>query len=335
VSARTPPFVIALVVASGSALPRVALAQQQPPAPARLVAFTNEPREPELGEIFALNLQVRLAPGFAVFFPDTLLPAPDAVSAGPGVWTTGLAPGDSVDVQVTYPVIGLDPGGVELPALEVWARPVASGEVEGPQRLSGLQAQGDATLDPASVPGLQRILIPIGGALIMPLKAMTEAADAGLVPRPPADVLGRQWSLWMLGAAAILVALLAWIGRFLFTRLGSGAAARPVVRLSPRAEALGELDRIRSLGWHANGRIVEFYDATTGVLRHFTDRTAEDCGTFLTSTELIARLQGRWEDQRVGALRDAVWAAERVKFGSERPAPPDAEADWETVRAWI
>jgi len=238
-------------------------------------------------------------------------------------------------VRVTYPVIGLDPGGAELPSLEVWARPAAAGESPGPHALSSLHTADGGSSDPATVPGLERIPLPIGGVLIMPLKAMTEAADVGLVPRPPADVLGRGWSLWMLGAAAIAMAFLLWLGRFLFTRFGSGAAAHPVVRLSPRAEALGELDRIRSLGWHANGRIVEFYDATTGVLRHFADRTADDCGTFLTSTELLGRLESRWGEGRVGPLRDTVWSAERVKFGSDRPAPPEAEADWTTVRAWI
>jgi len=298
------------------------------------VAFTNEPREPELGEVFELNLQVRLAPNLVAFIPDTLVPAPDAVSAGPGVWETGLAPADSIDVRITYPVMGLDPGGVELPSLEVWSRPAASNEAAGPRALSSLPAAGD-TVDPAVVAGLERIVLPIGGALIMPLKAMTEMADAPLLPRPPADVLGGVWSPWLLAAAAIVGMGLFFLARLLYARLGVASAAPPVPRLPPRVEALGELDRIRSLGWHANGRIVEFYDATTGVLRHFTDRTAEGCGTFLTSTELLGRLEDRWGEGRVGPLRDAVGSAERVKFGSDRPAPPAAEADWATVRAWI
>jgi hypothetical protein len=315
--------------------------QQQPPGPVRLVAFTNEPREPELGEVFALSLQVRLAPGVVVFFPDTLLPAPDAVSAGPGVWELGLAPGDSVDVRATYPVIGLDPGGAELPSLELWARAAEAGERAGPKALSSLEGRAGAapnagTGDDASqapAPGLARIVLPIGGALIMPFSAMTEAADAGLLPRPPADVLGREWSPWLLATAvvvAIAVGLLAW----LFVAGRVSRAGTPVV-LPPRAEALAELDRLRALGLHANGRVVEFYDATTGVLRHFADRSARDCGAYLTSTELLGRLQGRWGPERLTDLRSAVWSAERVKFGSERPGASTAEGDWATVRAWI
>jgi hypothetical protein len=317
---------------------RAARAAQEAPPPVRLVAFTNEPREPELGEVFALNLQLRLAPGVVAFFPDTLLPAPDAVSAGPGMWELGLAPADSVDVRATYPVIGLDPGGVLLPSLEVWTRPAAPGEEGGPRTIASLASgagsgRGDP-VDPATVVGLERTVVPIGGALIMPLRAMTEAADAGLVPRPPADVLGGRWSPWLAAAVGVALAALALVS-WLFLAGRRPSTVGPITRLSPRAEALGELDRLRSLGWHANGRVVEFYDSTTGVLRRFAERTAEGCGAFLTSTELLGRLMERWGADRVAALRDAVWSAERVKFGSHRPEPPVAEADWATVRGWI
>jgi hypothetical protein len=325
-----------LVGFSAGAAPLRAQAAAQGPPTARLVAFTNEPREPELGEIFALNLQVRLAPGVVAFFPDTLVPAPDAASAGAGTWELGLAPGDSVDVRATYPVIGLDPGGVELPTLEVWIRPAEAGEQAGPRSLASLDAAGSGdTVDPATVPGLERVVIPIGGALIMPLREMTEAADAGLMPRPPADVLGGQWSLWLMGSVGLGVVALVLLGWLFLAGRRAAHAGGPVTRLSPRAEALSELDRIRGLGWHANGRVVQFYDATTGVLRRFADRTEDGCGTFLTSSELLGRLERSFGAERVAGLRDAVWSAERVKFGTHRPGPPAAEEDWSVVRGWI
>ena len=311
-------------------------ASAEGPPPVRLVAFTNEPREPELGEIFALDLQVRLAPGIVAFLPDTLVPAPDASSAGPGTWEVGLAPADSIDVRATYPVIGLDPGGVELPSLEIWTRPAGAGEEAGPRALASLgDVDGEDAVNPASVPGLRRSVLTIGGALIMPLREMTEAADAGLLPRPPADVLGGQWSPALIAAIVVGIALLGFLGWLLLAGRRTSSALGPAVVLPPRAEALGELDRIRGLGWHANGRVVQFYDATTGVLRRFADRTADDCGRYLTSTELLARLEDRWGAGRVAGLRDAVWSAERVKFGTLRPAPPSAEADWSVVRGWI
>lgn len=334
--ARLALVAAVLVAGTAGALSAQAAPRPASPPPVRLVAFTNEPREPELGEIFELNLQVRIAPGVVAFLPDTLVPAPDASSAGTGRWELGLAPGDSIDVRATYPVIGLDPGGVELPTLEVWTRPAAAGEEAGPRALASLgSASEGGAVDPATVPGLQRTTLTIGGALIMPLRAMTEAADGGLMPRPPADVLGGGWSLWLVGAVATGLVLAGLLGRLLLTGRRAGSTGRSAARLSPRAEALGELDRIHGLGWHANGRVVQFYDATTGVLRRFADRTAEDCGTYLTSTELLGRLERRWGPDRVASLRDSVWSAERVKFGTHRPAPPDAEADWSAVRRWI
>ncbi|HUF75223.1 MAG TPA: hypothetical protein VMM35_03050, partial [Longimicrobiales bacterium] len=172
---RAARGVVAAMVACLAAGPLAAqapLQAPQGPPPVRLVAFTNEPREPELGEIFALNLQVRIAPGTVAFRPDTLVPAPDASSAGAGTWELGLAPADSVDVRATYPVIGLDPGGVELPSLEVWTRPAAAGEAAGPRALASLDPVDGEGADPATVPGLRRTVLPIGGALIMPLREM-------------------------------------------------------------------------------------------------------------------------------------------------------------------
>ena len=197
-----------LAVVAGASVPL----RQEGPAPARLVAFTNEPREPELGEVFELNLTVRLAPGVVAFFPDTLVPALDAVSAGRGTWTAAPAPADSVDVQATYPVMGLDNGGVDLPSLELWTRPAASGETSGPRSLDSLDPESRPALDPTGAPtvsGLAHLVIPVGGALIIPLRAMAEAAEGGLTPEPPADVLGGEWSLWLVAAVALLVAVAA------------------------------------------------------------------------------------------------------------------------------
>lgn len=305
--------------------------QGTPPEPtpsARIVAFMTEPSQPELGEVFALHFVVRLAPEVVAFFPDTLLPVPDVVSAGSGTWEMDLAPGDSIDVRATYPVIGLDPGGAFLPFLELWTRAVEPGERPGPRAL-------EAPTEAVGGPALDHSVLAIGGAVIMPLRAMTEAADGGLFPRPPADVLGGGWSPALVAAVLVgagVVVLLAWL---LLAGRGSAAGASVAIRPSPRAEALSELDRLRTLGWHTNGRVVDFYEATTGVLRRFADRTMDHCGTFLTSTELVGRLTGVWGEDHVADLRDAVWSAERVKFASLRPTPAAAEADWETVRRWI
>jgi hypothetical protein len=260
------------------------------------------------------------------FFPDTLLPSQNVVSAGAASWTVTPAPADSIDVRVMYPTMSLDLGGEELPTLELWLRPAVGGEEPGPRAAAELAS--------TETPGLERLVIPIGGVLVMPHREMSEAAEEGMIPRPPADVLGGRWSAWLLGAIAVGAATLG-LGTWLWLSGRPSGPALPALVLSPRAEALRELDRLRALGWHANGHVVEFYDATTGVLRHFAARTKSDWRTALTSTELLSRLEERWGADRIAALGGTVRTAERVKFGSDRPAPDAAEADWTTVRHWI
>lgn len=313
------------LLAAGSAAADVAF---QTPTPARLVAFTNEPLEPEFGKVFELYLQLRLAPDVITFVPDTLLPAPDAFSAGAGHWTTESGPADSIDVRATYYVMGLANGGVELPTLELWTRPVRAGEEPGPRPASEL---GDSLPRDAD---LRRHELVIGGAMIQ-VPAEMQGQEAAIDPRPPADVLGGEWSPWLVAAlvvGGIALVALAWI--FLTGRFLSQAQA-PMLSSSPRAEALRELDRLLALGWHTDGRIDEFYDATTNVLRHLSEREEPDWSRALTSSELVARIEGRWGAGAIDKLRPAVWSAERVKFGTHRPSADVAERDWTVIRDWI
>lgn len=306
---------------------------QSPDAPsgARLVAFTMEPREPEFAEVFELRLTVRVAPGIIVFLPDTLLPARASVSAGPGSWTESAGPADSVDLRATYPVTAFLNGAVELPSLELWTRLALTGEAGGARATSEL---GDGA---SSGDGLQRVLIRVGGTRITALQEMAEAASGGLLPRPAADVLGGQWSIWLLsamGVVAMAVAFLAWLLVCRWRAARADAAATGT--RSPRGEALHELDRIRGLGWHTDGRIVDFYNATTGVLRRFSGEEVPDWSIALTSSELVARFRDhRWGPGSVEALGSVVWAAERVKFGALRPPGETAEGHWKTIRDWI
>jgi len=326
--AGAPGAALALGLATSAAIASAAPcdAQQLPPGPVRLVSFINEPLEPQLGEVFDLRLTVRLAPDVVAFFPDTLLPAENVVSAGPGSWELTPAPADSIDVRIGYPTMALDLGGEELPTLELFVRPAAPGEAPGPRPVAEL-ASGE-------IPDLQRVVLPIGGVLVMPHREMTEAAEEGMIPRPPADVLGGRWSPWLLGALLVGgVTLL--LGGWLWLSSRPSRGSPVALLLSPRAEALRELDRVRALGWHTNGRLVEFYGATTGALRHFAERSQADWRTALTSTELLSRLEERWGPERTAPLGAAVRKAERVKFGSDRPAPDAAEADWAAVRHWI
>ena len=298
---------------------------------ARLVAFTNEPREPEFGEVFQLNVQVRVAPGVVAFLSDTLAEAANSVSAGPGTWTVEPGPADSIDIRGSYPVMGLLPGGVELPLVELWTRPASAAET------AGVRAANELPEAVREAPEFEHALLYLGGVLIMPPSGMV-GDDAMLMPRPPADVFGGERSLWLVAALVVGgLAVGAVIALMLAGRMpgSSGGSGLPVT-LSPKAEALRELDRIRELGWHANGRSAEFYAATTDVLRHYAERKEPaKWRTALTSTELLSRLRERWGQDGVEPLQPTIWTAECAKFGGRAPGPEAAERDWATIRAWI
>jgi hypothetical protein len=309
------------------------LAGQVPSAQAgsaRLVAFTNEPREPEFGEVFQLNIQVRVAPDVVAFLSDTLAEAENSVSAGPGSWTIAAGPADSIDVRATYPVMGLLPGAVELPLVELWTRPALSGETPGVRPASDLD---EAALDATE---FEHALLYLGGIFVMPPSEMT-GDDAMLMPRPPADVLGGDRSVWLVAAIAVVglvAAVFAWL---LFAGRTPGSSSSGLLpHPSPRTEALHELDRIRGMGWHTDGRVAEFYDATTGVLRHYAERREPtQWRAALTSTELLAGLREQWGLEAVAPLGATVWTAECVKFGGREPDASAAEQDWSKVRDWI
>ena len=304
---------------------------QSPPSDARLVGFTVEPLAAEFGEVFDLRLTLRLAPGVVAFLPDTLVPGPASVSAGPGGWSEVAGPADSLDILATYPVMGFLNGRVELPSVEVWTRAPADGESSGPRSLRDL---GD--VGPAAAEGLGRILISTGAVQITPLTEMAESSE-GLFPRPPADVLGGQWSIWILSAVALTILTGGFLAWLLLSRWREARTRDDVtlIRASPRDEALKALDRILGLGWLGEDRLVEFYEASTGVLRRFSEQFKSEWGIALTSTELLARLRDRWGLSSVEDLKEAISVAEWVKFGRYRPETDVPEKHWRMIRDWI
>ena len=164
-------------------------AQAQVAGPgARLVGFTIEQQEPEFAQVIDLGLTIRLDPQIMVFVPDTLVPGEASVSAGPGEWTVAEGPADSVDVRARYPIMGFLNGRVELPEVELWIRPAMAGEEGGARPVSEL-----AEASAVETSSVRRLQIPLGAIQIVPLREMAEAGNV-LNPRPPADVLGGEWS---------------------------------------------------------------------------------------------------------------------------------------------
>lgn len=319
-----------IVVVAGSALEGGAQSTQSI-EDARLVEVRVEPEAPHLGQAFDLNVTLRLRPGVMAIFPDTLPPNDGVYSVGPGSWREAPAPGDSVEIRASYPVISFQEGLIELPRIELWIR--ASTDDLGTVR-SALSA-GDP--EGASVSEIERRVIRPGSLEVGPYPPML-AEDVVLEPRGAADVLGGEWSLWRLLAVVVGVLGVGTAGVVLIPQWWSSSGAARLARLrgrSPRQVALRELEQVRTSGWHKDGRIDDFYAASTDTLRRFLERIEPDWNVALTSNEVIAKLEERWGAIRSEQLSSTVEVAERVKFAAHQPGDEAAERDWKTIRDWV
>jgi hypothetical protein len=175
------------------------------------------------------------------------------------------------------------------------------------------------------------------GSLVLPHFAPLDEPGAVPVARGASDVLGGEWSLWLflaLGAASVVgVGGLGAAAKRGWGRWGGGLVARLQGR-TPRQDALRELERVRAEGWHRNGRVDDFYAASTDAVRTFAMRHDPDLAVALTTTELVERLRER-AGSGVERIAPAMTRAERVKFGSEKPDADAAERDWSALREWV
>jgi len=299
----------------------------------RVVEVRTDPEAPAFGEVFDLHLTLRVGPEWVVFLPDTLLPTEAAESAGAGSWTGIGAPGDSVDVQARYPVLGYREALVEFPWIELLLRPSGPGDAAVEARVRPAAAAGPQELgaDP------QRRWLRLG-AVDLGVYEPLEEGGLGSPPRPPADVLGGGYGLAVvIGGGILVLVLLGGVGLLIREMRGRGSPAAGPLRgvRTAREAALHELDRILESGKHRNGRVDEFYAASSDVLREYAAGLDAAWGTDLTSHELVRELGTRWGGEGVDALSRVVDGSERVKFGRSRPTPETAEEDWRVMRDWV
>lgn len=295
--------------------------------PPRIVEVVTVPEVPAFGETFRIELVLRVPPGTSLEMPDTLTAATDARGVGRGGWRPVPATGDSLDIVASYPAIGFLAGPVVLPELEVRLR-----AIDGPGMVT---LPGDRTVAarPAEVRSLS-----LGAVEVAPYGPL-EVSDSGadFMPRPAADVLGRDWGVGFRLALTLTLIVAAAVAGSAARRVWAERGARITSRArarNAREEAVRELERVRASGWHREGRIDAFYDATTAALRTFASRVDPAWVPALTSGELFARIEGRW-GARAESLRSVIVTAEQVKFGHLRPTADEAEADWRMVRDWI
>lgn len=331
-TARSRVAAVALVLVGASAhisAPAPVAAQVETGSvPVRAVAFRADPLSPEFGRSFDLYVTLRVAPGTWLLLPDTLIPGEASQSAGSGVWTTAPAPGDSVDVVATYPVMGLANGEVQLPTLEA-----ATASVPGPAAVSPLADVVSANVDGGDV---RPFALSIGRVQVIPHRVMADVEGVPVV-RPPADVSGADWSVWAIGAAVIALGLgglatytaIALWGRWSERRKGS------TLRRLPRNEALAAIERLLGRGWHREGRVEAFYQEASEIFRGFAARSQASWSEDLTSTELVRQISEREGTGSTKDLRPAVLSGEGVRFGTDRPDSVSAEADLDALARWI
>lgn len=295
---------------------------QPPPVDGRLsgtrvLELRVEPESPVFGEVFRVHVTIRVPRRSDLTLLDTLGSSNFFRSAGPGTWTEEEAPGDSLDVRAVFPVLPFRDGLRQLPGLLV--------EHGGAGAAPGLDSPPER--------------VALGSVEVRPMAGFGPQGSGG-PPRPPADVVGGSWSIWMILAAGTILLGVLGLARSLL----KGGFGRAREAVSPpvegtgalgRDEALRRLDEIRDAGWHRNGRIDDFYRASTDTLRRFVEGTDPAWNASLTSSELLDRAADRWGPSRLVRLPTTVERAEWVKFGGARPDPEDAEEDWTVIRNWI
>ena len=324
-----PGMLLALIAMLGSA---AAAEGQQGVSGIRIIRAWTEPASPGFAEPAVVKIEMRVAPAMRVFMPDTLALAAEMASIGAGEWQTTRSGGDTLNLLATYPIIGYRKGIQELPALEI-AVGSAPAEARGPRVSRIAEARTGAG------GALLTTTIPLGSTTIGEYTAVEELGEnAAVVPRPPADVIGGQWSIWLI--LAIGLASATGIGALgsLLPRWWSGKGSGLMARLrgrSAKQQALKELDRLRSLGWHQDGRVDDFYASASGALRQFAAHVNPEYSSALTATELVALLESKGNPARVQRLSGALATAELAKFGTLRPDSVTAEGDWSAIREWV
>ncbi len=269
------------------------------------VAAQLTPDSARIGQRVTLTLTVSEVPaGAEVVFPE--LPDTGAVSAlAPPARLTG-APAAGV-WRARYELAAWSLGELQLPAAEV--RVLAD---ESEQR------------------------IPIPQLTLQVISVLPAAGLDTLTWKPPAGVVGANWSLQeKLAGAALALALLSAAAAYLRRR----SAARPVPvpeARPPRERALAAIAALEENGMVEAGEFKAFYSALSQIVRTFLAEADPNWGLDLTTLELVSAVsRDGVKPAELAALSALLGGADMAKFARWRPNAADAKRALAEARRWL
>jgi hypothetical protein len=225
-------------------------------------------------------------------------------------------------------------GPVTIPEFEVYAADARQSVSAGLTTEGVLVGHFEGFVEsPESVPSARLRSVPEQIIYVASVLLLVDVS-AGVQPRPPADVAGanRNWpaSLIILASLGMLLSVLAVTIRDWMAR--AGATDPP---LTPRAAALAALDDLLETGAHQDGRVRDFFEGSSEIVRRYVEAFDARWGPSWTSTELMGGLKRQATGQVPTGLEAEMATAEEVKFGGSRPETENAEAHWQALHAWI
>lgn len=269
------------------------------------VQLTLERDSVRLGEPLALSVTLSGVPAAArVIFPEF----PDTGSLAALGPPTVAERGDALSRTARYEIVAWRLGRVELPRLRVR---LLSGSVE--------------------------LSVPLPDTSVYVVSVLPAGADPDTLARkPPADVVGDNWSLAERLAASLL-ALAALVAAVLYVRRRGRAAPVPIPGPAPAKErALAAITALERSGRAEAGELKGFYSALSQIVREFLAEVDRRWGLDLTTTELMNAVAGDGLDEaRILELEALLAEADGVKFTRWRPYPGQAIAALLLARDWV
>lgn len=298
----------------------------------------------EIGDRFDLGLQVTVEGDEVLFFPDSIIGRGFA-PFGPVEWSASPTPSGGQMLEVTYPMIAFAVGPVSVPEFAIFAADRSESVRTGSASEADLVGSwGSFRESPSAVGGARFAPVAQQDLWVASVLMLDEVTSGSVVPRPAADVSGsnRNWPatifIGVFGAlllGTITISTRDWLA---YTRETPESTETTT---SPKDAALSALDDLFTSGVHREGRIRDFYERTSEIVRRYVEHFESRWTPSWTSTELMKGLnrrasqRGKSVDEPTRALLEEMHSAEIVKFAGERPSPEQGEAHWQSLRDWV